>query len=323
MARRFFVDRLGKPRRVILHGVSYGGLVGAKLLEEFATAPDGTKNYDGALLTSGLVTGSVRGYEFRVDLRVVYQHYCKNLPRPDEPRYPLWIGIPEDSKLDMRGLAALVDECTGVSKAAAERGEAQKRNLANITRVIGIPEGLLVRHMQSAAFVFRDIHKMLGGRNPFSNEGIRYKGSDDDEALNSSVERFSYDRSALADLRADGEPRGVLPIPAITIHSINDPQVMVEVQSSWRDAVRAAGNAERLVQTFTDEGEHSSQSAPELAAALGALAAWIDKGEKPSPKSIASGCETSRASLDGPCRFHVDYEPKPFWTRFYPRQETR
>ena len=180
-----------------------------------------------------------------------------------------------------------------------------------------------MRHMQSAAFLFRDIVQMLGGRNPFSNEGIRYAGSDDDERLNREVTRFAYDRSALFDLREEGEPKGVLPVPAVTIHSINDPQVMVEVQSSYRDSVRASGNGERLVQAFTDETEHSGQSAPELASALAALAAWLDKGEKPTPKSIAAGCEALRASLAGPCRFHVDYEPKPFSTRFYPRPETR
>ena len=110
---------------------------------------------------------------------------------------------------------------------------------------------------------------------------------------------------------------------AITIHSSNDPQVMVEVQSSFRDSVRAAGNGERLVQTYTDEREHSGQSGPELASAFDALAKWLDKGEKPSPKSIMEGCEALRASVAGPCRFQVSYEPKPFASRFYPRAETK
>ena len=53
---------------------------------------------------------------------------------------------------------------------------AQKQNLANIIGVMGYPENLLVRHMQSATLLFRDIVKnTTGGRNPFSNIGIRYK----------------------------------------------------------------------------------------------------------------------------------------------------
>src|SRR5258705_13970003 len=33
-ARKFFVERLGKPKRTIVHGASYGGLVGAELVEK-------------------------------------------------------------------------------------------------------------------------------------------------------------------------------------------------------------------------------------------------------------------------------------------------
>src|SRR5262249_36164425 len=77
-ARAFFISRLGKPRYTILHGASYGGLVAAKLIETHAN------NYNGAFLNSGLVSGSAVGYDFRADLRAVYQYYCKNLPRAGE-----------------------------------------------------------------------------------------------------------------------------------------------------------------------------------------------------------------------------------------------
>ena len=32
-ARRFFIDHIAKPRHTYLHGASYGGLVGSKLIE--------------------------------------------------------------------------------------------------------------------------------------------------------------------------------------------------------------------------------------------------------------------------------------------------
>src|SRR5262249_32567391 len=41
-ARRFFIERIAKPRRTILHGASYGGLVGAKLIETDAKNADGS-----------------------------------------------------------------------------------------------------------------------------------------------------------------------------------------------------------------------------------------------------------------------------------------
>jgi len=320
-ARKFFIARLGKPQRTILHGASYGGLVGAKLIETYAKNPDGSANYDGAFFNSGAVTGATLNYQHRVDLRAVYQYYCKNMPRPDEAQYPLWNGVAPDAKMALKDLDTVIDECTGVGHPAAARSEQQKQNLANIVGVMGYPENLLVRHMQAGTLLFRDIVKnTTGGRNPFSNVNVRYKGSSDDAALNRDVVRFEADPAAAAALKADGDLSGVLPVPVVSIHSINDPQVVVEGQSAYRDTVKAAGSGDRLVQAFTDERAHTGQSPPELAAAFEALMQWIEKGTKPTAQSIATACEQLRASLDGPCRYHPDYAPKPYATRYYTRE---
>ncbi len=320
-ARKFFIARIGKPRRTVLHGASYGGLVGAKLIETYAKNTDGSLNFDGAFLNSGAVTGATLNYQHRVDLRAVYQYYCRNMPRPDETPYPLWSGVAQDSRMTLKDLDAGVDECTGVGHPAEARSEQQKQNLVNILGVMGYPENLLVRHMQAATLLFRDIVKnTTGGRNPFSNFGVRYKGSSDDVALNRDVVRFDADPAAATALRADGDPTGVLPVPVVSIHSINDPQVVVEAQSSYLDAVKAAGSTGYLAQAFTDERGHTAQSAPELAAGLDALMQWIETGTKPSAQSIAAGCERLRASLDGPCRYRPEYAPKPYATRYYTRE---
>jgi hypothetical protein len=320
-ARKFFIARLGKPQRTVLHGASYGGLVGAKLIETYAKLPDGNTNYDGAFFNSGAVTGATLNYQHRVDLRAVYQFYCKNMPRPDEAQYPLWNGVAPDAKMTLKDLDTVIDECTGVGHPAAARSEQQKQNLANIIGVIGYPENLLVRHMQAGTLLFRDIVKnTTGGRNPFSNVDVHYKGSSDDVALNRDVVRFDADPAAAAALKADGDLTGVLPVPVVSIHSINDPQVVVEGQSAYRETVKAAGSSDRLVQAFTDERAHTGQSPPELAASLNALMGWIEKGTKPTAQSIATACEQLRASLDGPCRYHPEFAPKPYATRYYTRE---
>jgi len=316
-ARRFFIERVAKPRRTIFHGASWGGLVGAKLVETYATNTDGTVNFDGAFFNSGFVAGAPLGYEFRADLRAVYQYYCRNLPRPDEPQYPLWTGIPATSAMTIEALDAIVDECTGIASPPAARSEQQKRNLANILGVMRFPESMLLRHMQSAAFLLRDIvQRTTDGRSAFSNIGVVYTGSTDDAELNRGIARFAADPAALAALRADGTPTGMLAMPVISIHSINDPQVAVEVQSVYRNTVGVAGRGERLVQAYTDENAHTSQSAPEIAAALDALMQWIEKGVKPTPQALAATCERLRASHDGPCRYHPEYAPRPYATRY-------
>jgi hypothetical protein len=85
-------------------------------------------------------------------------------------------------------------------------------------------------------------------------------------------------------------------------------------QSAYRAAVERAGSGERLVQAFTDESLHTGQSEPELAAALDALMQWIEKGVRPTPQSIAAGCERERGALEGRCSYHPEYSPKPYST---------
>jgi pimeloyl-ACP methyl ester carboxylesterase len=310
-ARQFFVEHLGKPKRTIMHGASWGGLVGTMLVETYG------KNFDGAMFNSGFVAGSPVGYEFRADLRVVYQHYCKNLPRPNESQYPLWQGLPTDAKMTLKQLEALVDECTGVMKPAAERTDAQKQNLANIVGVMRFPEIMLVRHMQSATFLFREIaERTTGGKSAFSNRDVRYGGSSNDEDLNKNIERFDADPAALAALKADGEAKGALPIPVVSIHSFNDPQVAVEVQSHYRDVVRNAGAGDRLVQAYTDERGHTAQGPSELGAKLQSLMQWVESGTKPTPRSILATCEQLREKLGGPCNYKPEYQPKAYNTRY-------
>lgn len=119
--RQLFVATFGQPRRTLVHGQSWGGNVAAKVVEIYA-APEGERpTYDGALLTNGVLAGGSRGYNYRVDLRVVYQYYCDNHPRPSEVQYPLWMGLRPGSTLTSAGLRARVQECTGYQSAPADR----------------------------------------------------------------------------------------------------------------------------------------------------------------------------------------------------------
>ena len=88
--RQIFVSEIGTPKRTILHGQSWGASVAAKAAEMFTRTSDGRAPYDAVLLSSGVLGGGTQSYNFRLDLRVVYQIVCANHPKPDEPAYPLW-----------------------------------------------------------------------------------------------------------------------------------------------------------------------------------------------------------------------------------------
>lgn len=312
--RRIFVQAFGKPASTILHGQSWGGNVAAKGIELYAA------NYDGVVLTNGMLAGGARNYLHRADLRAVYQYYCRNHPRPDEPQYPLWMGLPADAKMSAKELEARVNECTGIKLPPALRSDAQKRKLADILGVIRIPERTLVSHLNWATSMFRDVtQRVLGGRNPFSNRKVVYRGSSDDAALNRGVERFDADPQAVAQLSDDSDMLGKIEAPVITMHAIDDPTALVEYEADYREVVARAGHQDKLLQTFTTEQEHSKLADAEYAALFDALMQWIASGKKPSAEQVAAACAQRSVQFAGGCHFDTAFVPQPLFSRVAPR----
>ncbi|WP_372343464.1 alpha/beta hydrolase family protein [Streptomyces sp. KL116D] len=315
--RRLFVEEFGTPDRTYLHGQSWGGDVAAKVAETYGTRPGA---YDGVLLTSGVLGGGSRGYDYRVDLRVVYQYYCRNHPRPSEPQYPLWQGLRPGSTMTSAGLRARLQECTGYTSPPEQRTALQQRNLDDILAVTRIPERSLESHLRFATFTFRDIvDTRLVGRNPFSNRGVRYTGSHDDKALNAGVARFSADPTARRDLSYDSDLTGRVTLPVLTLHAIDDPTAFVEHEAAYRATLRGAGRDGHLVQTFTTETEHSALSDSEYANSLAALDRWSRTGEKPTPGSLAASCATFDRTYGTGCFYVPSFRPEPYASRIRPR----
>jgi alpha-beta hydrolase superfamily lysophospholipase len=320
LLRQIFVRHFGTPRRTVLHGQSYGAGVASKAAELYATVDGRRGPYDGVLLTSGVLGGGTRAYDFRLDLRAIYQHVCNNHPRPDEPQYPLWMGLPQGSGLTRDELARRVNECTGVRTPAAQRTPQQAANLATIVSTVRIPESSLIGHLNWATWLFRDLTQLrLGGRNPFSNIGAVYRGSSNDAALNAGVARYAADPQAVAQLARDSRPEGKVNVPVLSLHAIHDPTAFVEVESEYRAILQAAGTGHLLVQAFSEESEHSYLGEAQYPALFDALLGWIDRGAKPSPQSLLALCKAHEARYGANCRIRPDYQPGALDSRVTPR----
>jgi len=310
--RRLFVHRFGQPRRTLLHGQSYGGGVAAKAAELYGPVPGARAAYDGVLITSGVLGGGLSAYQFRLDLRVVYQFVCANHPRPSEPQYPLWMGLPADSTLTRAELSERVKQCTGIGTPPSQRTADQTARLATIVAVTHVPERTLVSHLAWATWLFRDLTQLrLGHRNPFDNTNTVYRGSSDDTALNAGVLRYRADPQAMGALAEDSRPTGRLRLPVLTLHAVHDPTASVELEAVYREIVDSAGASQWLVQTFSDEAAHSYLSDPEYPALLGALLDWIDHGDKPTPRAVADRCARDEATFGAGCRFLPDDRVHP------------
>ena len=310
--RRIFVDHVAKPRRTLLHGQSWGGMVATRAAEMFP------KSWEGLLLTSAVVA-SPATYDFRVDLRAIYQYLCNNHPRPDEPAYPLPTGLPTDSKLTNAEVTARANECLGTGKPAAQRTPEQAAKLKTIASVLKIPESSVPGHLTYSTFTFRDITQKNGGVSPFGNAGVRYVGSADDAALNAGVPRFKADPAAVARFAADTDHRGRFAVPVLTAHGIGDATVFVEGGDTLRQRMVAAGHGDRLVQTYVDSSEHSYWGDAHYPPLFEALLNWVEKGQKPTPAGVAQSCLQLRATQPADCRFLPDYTARPMASRVLPR----
>lgn len=310
--RQIFVEHVAKPRVTLLHGQSWGGMVATRAAERYP------HSWDGMLLTSGIVAGP-SSYDFRLDLRAIYQYLCNNHPRPQETPYPLSIGLPTGSTLTHSDLIERADECLGTRRPASKRSPEQARKLKTIVDVIKIPESSVVGHLQWGTFSLQDLVLKNGGESPLGNEGVRYTGSNDDAALNAGVPRWRAEPTAVARFAADSDHSGHFRMPVISAHAVGDPTVFVESEDTLLQRMQAAGQGARLVQAFVDSREHSYWGDAMYPPLFNALLKWVQNGQKPSPQSIAAECVALRSKSPQDCLFRPEYTPKPLGSRIAPR----
>ncbi len=309
--RRIFVEHVATPTRTVIHGQSWGALVATKAAELYP------KSWDGMLLTSGAV-GGLLAYEFRLDLRVIYQYLCNNHPKPDESAYPLSIGLPKGSTLTEEDLAARADEALGLLRPAAQRSPEQARRLRTLVDLLKIPEAGVIDQLRWGTWALQDVVEKHGG-SPLDNDTVRYSGADDDAALNATALRYRADSAARARFAAEIEYSGRFPMPVLTVHGIQDPTCFVEVHDVLRSRMNAAGNEHNLVQTFVDSDQHSYLGDEIYPPLFEALLRWIENGDKPTPHQIADRCRALTPAALPPRGFVADYVPRPLASRVHPR----
>jgi hypothetical protein len=317
-----FIDMFGRPSSTYVVGASEGGIITAEIAEQFGVAEDGSLNYDGSLPMCGPLAGGRRNYYGAFDLRVVYQYYCQNLPRPDEPQYPLYLGLAPDDTLTPDQLASRVNECTGILLAPEQRTPAQVQNLANILGVTKIPASFLITDLSYATFAMRELVQVrAGGHNPVTNLGVFYTGSTDDDALNAGVYRAGSDPDGLAYIISAYDPTGAVPMPTLTMHTTGDGLVIVENERAYRETLEAAGTDGNLFQTISSpvSDGHCAFSLAEFEGGFHSLLEWVQSGNPPTQQRVADLCEQYRPVVGGMCSFNPEYEVQPFESRVLPR----
>ena len=245
------------PARVYLVGVSEGGLVATLAVER---EPE---RFTGALAACGPIGDFARQIDYLNDVRVVFDYLFPGI-------LPGGAGDPP---------AELVEGWTPTyAPAVAAAIQADPERGAELAAVTGIPaEGIddatlaatVVGLLRYNVLGTADAKARLGGQ-PYDNADRVYVGSQDDEALNTGVERISADspaRAALGRFETTGDPGVALSL----IHTTGDPIVPFFHQPLYEEKAIAAGAAGRLARRDVERFGHCAFTSTEILAAFGEL----------------------------------------------------
>lgn len=272
-----FTDRIARPRRTFLVGVSLGGIIGLQLAEKF---PD---RYAGALLASGVVGGSRAEVQYVADMRVLYDHFHPGVLPGDI------VHVPADVAFQPTIVGAVTSRLgTAEGQAAFGKflGFAGERGL-----VFADPNEAVLAFLQVLGF------QWVGGGDLFdrTHRHMLYDNTETQYAapglpapivdeLNANVERYASMPDAEAYLRHWYEPTGELRIPVITLHDTRDPVVPYFHEQLLQDRVSSAGALGLLRQYAKLSFGHVSPAVQgDIPARFVELVAWANALENPAP----------------------------------------
>jgi hypothetical protein len=304
-----FRGNVGEPERIFLIGASLGGAVTGKAIESGDLG-----NVVGAFTACGAMAGA-RNWDGAIDLRLIYDTVCSDVPRAAIPGGGK--GLPRDSDFSEADLEAAVNACTGVSLRRGQRSTAQQARLERILELTGLPESFLLTDMGFATFGLADlIHSRdkLKGKQGVGNRGVDYG----DARINRSIERVKARRRIARKLERSYTPSGrVGDVKIVSLHTDKDGLVLVENQREYADVVPSRNLVTLIV--VEDEPSHCGFSTLEALVAWEALLAWVDSGVRPSAEIVQDTCETFEPLLGGPCRIDPDFRVPKMDRRIRPR----
>ncbi len=219
------------PARVFVTGVSEGGLIAAKALEQ------NPGRLNGGLAACGPIGDFPRQIHYFGDVRVLFDYFFPGVLPPSA------IDIP----------ASLMENWPTAALAVGQQLQSKPLKTLQLISAGKIPIGLNLANAGDAilsalwynVFATNDAKATLGG-NPFDNNPRWYSGSFNDWLLNLKVARFDGAPAAMAEM-ARYQTTGVLRRPLITLHTAWDPVVPAWQESLYANKVASAGKSHLLV----------------------------------------------------------------------------
>ncbi len=228
---QIFSAKHGAPQRVLMIGISEGGLITALSVEQYPEV------YDGGLAICGPVGGLPVQTAYFGDFRVIFDYFFPSVMPGSPISIPTTLMADWDNVYTNTVRPAILDPANAdqVRQLLAVTGAAT--DPANPDTIEQTIQTLLWYNVSAT----NDAFTKLGG-NPYSNTAKVYTGSDDDTALNAGVARFAADAGAAALLAQDYVPTGKLTVPLITAHTTGDHVVPYFHEALYATKAQASGS---------------------------------------------------------------------------------
>jgi pimeloyl-ACP methyl ester carboxylesterase len=279
----YFRGHVGNPDRIILWGVSMGGLITQASIEKYSGI------YDAGIPMCSLSAGAPRYFDWALGIGLAYD---------------VTLGWPEawGSVGDVR------DDVTWEEVAPiyfAQAGDPANAGKLEFIRLVNdlpaedfywfpLPGFWMLMQMNTANRA--EIETRAGG--PVSqNQDHVYILSEEEIAylndLGVDAEALLVEMNARTDIQARrsarkymeryADPSGEITRPILSLHTRTDSICPVENESAYRETVAAAGKEDMLVQVYTDSVGHCVFTPEQVLAALAAMEHWLDTGTPPDP----------------------------------------
>ncbi len=289
-----FETEFGTPEQVLIYGASNGGLVTARDIEE-GLIP----NVVGAMPVCGALAGS-RYWDAAVDLRLLYDHLCEEVPGAAISGGANGLPFPPDPAFDHAALAAAVDQCFGVLTTPSTE---QAERLTQFLDLTGIPAEFVLTDMNYATFGLADLvydPRKLAGLEAFGNANVDYG----DAAVNADIERVVPDQNTRRQLIDNYSPTGnVGDVKIVAIHTDKDGLVIVENVSEYASVVPPQNLTSGII--FEDQPSHCDFTEGEIVSAWESLRGWVAGLPQPTVQNLQDTCEAlyQGGLASGPCRY--------------------
>ena len=299
--RELFAKEIGKPRWMIIYGLSMGGHIAVASLELRPGL------YQGGLTECGLVDGiGIADYLMAYTAAAELISGVPLLEAPDRDTF--------NRILHERVVPAL-----GMPGSYTERG----RQFDSVVKYLmggdqaghDLPlriRGLERRYLMNMMFRPRDLDNVSNpGLRAASTAHIRYRidpglGLTEDE-LNARVRRIQPAKDARSPSANPvyAERTGRLTAPLITLHETGDAWVPLSLEQSYRRRTIAAGTDHLLVQRVVRGPGHCATDGETRTQAFDDLVAWIERGVRPVGEDVLAP-DLSRIGLAYTPVLHLD-----------------